>query len=119
MEGNSVADHSVKLILTREQRRTIDRAAKAAGLKTGPWARSELLKLAQVSGVVRTLQAAPKPASTPLPSVPLCRYCGAPPSSKHKPNCPSLLSPADLADPNRVLAAQKRPLVPTYDPDAP
>lgn len=58
-----MADYSIKLILTREQRRVLDRAAKVAGLKTGPWARSELLKLA-VAAVVHRLSSPSKPALT-------------------------------------------------------
>lgn len=40
-----MVDYSVKLSLSREQRRSLDRAAKLEGLKTGPWARSKLLGL--------------------------------------------------------------------------
>lgn len=38
-----MADHSLRILLTRDQRRALDRAAKASGLKTSPWARSTLL----------------------------------------------------------------------------
>lgn len=60
-----MAKYDVKLTLNRPQRILLDRAAKAAGLKTGPWARSELLKLSQVAAVVSRLSTAPKPASAP------------------------------------------------------
>jgi hypothetical protein len=45
-------DHSLRILLSRAERREIDRAAKAAGLKSGPWVRSSALSLARVAGNV-------------------------------------------------------------------
>ena len=105
-----MADYSVKLTLTRDQRRLIDRAAKLAGLKTGPWARSTLLGVAEQPKEGQGQPAAKLqgfylgalpglPAPQPRP----CRYCGAPDQNGvhvHKPKCPAL-----------------NPLVRSYEPD--
>lgn len=51
--------------LSREQRREIDRAAKVAGLRPGPWCLSVALAAARVAGKPQPLSVAPKPALAP------------------------------------------------------
>jgi len=58
--------------LSREQRRVIDRAARAAGLRPGPWCLSVALAAARAVAEPQGASAAPKPALA-APSEPLVK----------------------------------------------
>lgn len=61
-------DYSIKLAPTRDQRREIDRAAKAAGFRnSGPWALSKVLEAARAGLGTQSAPAGSKSASA-LPS---------------------------------------------------
>ncbi len=85
-----MTDYTIKLSPTRDQRRELDKAARAAGQRnTGPWALSELLRVVRVGSGVQAASVASKPALAPIP----------------------------VSDPNRVILAGK--LTRSFDPDQP
>lgn len=91
--------HDIKLTLSRAERRELDRAARAAGHKTGPWARLAALAASRGAQPVKPLPGPEKRVLSPMegPSQP-----GA---AMHSGGAGKLRTPS--------------PLIKTYDPDQP
>jgi hypothetical protein len=102
----------LKLTLSRSQRRLLDGLARPSGLKTGPWARSQLLAMAAPAAPPpQGAPAAPKP---PLPAtIWICPHChthGSPTSH----TCARVGSPSR---PIRTPAEVKAALTRSFEPD--
>ena len=104
--------HDIRLQPTREQRRELDRAAKACGLRhTGPWVLSVALGVARVGAISQPASGASKPALASMPR-------GAPGSVTGRPLPYGVAEEKGDDGRPRLRRVTPLPLTRSFDPDS-